>query len=135
MGLDALDQSMILEYALMHDIDEIWTGDMPSPHKETLAKREPLPESLEGGRYIHSDTPEDARLVRTGSLPSHLKAIIRGADLIDAWQWISQYGNGRHRHQVMVDCWDRLNKFMWANGQGSSLVCAMKKVIENILEE
>lgn len=111
MDVSQIEQRDVLEWALMHDIDEIWTGDMPSPYKETLDKREPLPESLEGGRYIHSYPVTDARLAASGALPSHLKAIIRAADLIDAWQWISQYGNGLCSWMVVDDCWERLEEF------------------------
>jgi len=129
MGLTDEEVASIQSKSLIHDIDEIWTGDMPSPHKESLNERVALAETRGGyrGRYM-SDPPgaEDGARVRS----RRIDEVIRGADRIDAWQWIRQYGVGIYKSEVEVDCWNRLSEFMEA--APATLEEAMHKMINKI---
>jgi hypothetical protein len=109
MALSPTQKMELMEKALIHDMDEIYTGDMPSPHKELTRQREALPEISEGdggtytgsGRTGHGGTVEHP----WNAIPG----IIRAADLIDALQWSQKYVLD---HYVIQDCQRRLDRFI-----------------------
>lgn len=79
-GTDSL--SRLMQYALVHDLDEIWTGDVPGPGKRLLVNGH--------AAVIKSALAERMRNI----LPQHyvsytehcpdIKALVRCADMIDA---------------------------------------------------
>ena len=100
---------LLVEKALLHDIDEIWTGDMPSPAKEALAKREPLPRSAPGGRHIgagHGDEDDGDPVEQPWNIISET---IRAADRLDAYRWSQKYVLDS---AVKNDCTQRLYNLM-----------------------
>lgn len=129
MGLDDETISEIRDHALVHDIDEIRTGDMPSPHKEALKKREPLPESSSGyaGRWP-SGSDESHR--GTVEHPWNVvDPVIRAADRIDAAIWSSKYVMD---DDVVADCAVRLSRFQKDN-RIVSLNTAISQVMTELL--
>lgn len=68
-------------YALLHDIDEVFTGDLPTPTKAAIRFQGVEPNELFEGQGEKQP-------------PDHIKAIIKVADLIDNWFFISEHGAG-----------------------------------------
>ena len=90
------DQDMLRRIsvaAMLHDIDEVIEGDIPTPTKEKNG--------------INSDTP---LLVR--SLPLKAQKLVKLADLIESYWFIKEFGVGRHAKQVVTNCYDRLYAYM-----------------------
>lgn len=85
-NLEASQQVLLYELALLHDLSEIVTGDMPSPIKRALRehfKGQPSPvDELE--RAI---CPDAAEREDQAKLPeqSYLWRILKLADILDAW--------------------------------------------------
>lgn len=76
-----LNKYELCYYALLHDLDEVFTGDMPTPTKTALRQNGVEPNALFPGQGE----------VRP---PDELYNIIKLADLIDNWFFISQHGSG-----------------------------------------
>lgn len=87
--------------AISHDLHEIHTGDVPTPAKEK-ALMVPTPR---GKNAKHTPWSETSELV------------VKFADLIQAWWFISQWGTGRHAEEVAKNCHVRLS-MMFENFRG-----------------
>lgn len=91
--VDIEDDCNIIKYALDHDLDEIFTGDIPTPAKERLG----LKTDYNGNSYARCSTEE--------------AMIVKLADVIDALQFLIDNQVGRHAHQVadyLMDKYDQL---------------------------
>lgn len=133
MGLNDEHLFSLIRIALLHDIEEIWTGDMPSPHKELMAKRVSTGDTHNAprGRYTGSSlTCEDGPPVASGDTSNggSMVAIVRAADLIDAWQWSKKFVLDP---DVVEDCEGRLSTFM-LQLMGDSLCLAMIQVMDEL---
>jgi len=93
-NLSAEDQVLLYELALMHDLSEVVTGDMPSPIKRELKKVFPPGESpidkLEAG--ICPDAAEREHFALR-SRP-HIYYCMKLSDILDAMVVIKQEGKG-----------------------------------------
>lgn len=69
-------------YAILHDIDEVFTGDIPTPTKTAMRAAGVEPNSLFTGQEANSP------------MPAEMKALLKIADLIDNWHFINQHGAG-----------------------------------------
>lgn len=83
---------LVMKYAFDHDLDEILTGDIPTPAKDTLK----LPDMYCGGSKEECTVSEIA--------------IVGLADMIEALRFINVHGLGRLAAQVMDGLIDRLNQ-------------------------
>jgi 5'-deoxynucleotidase YfbR-like HD superfamily hydrolase len=81
MSLTAVERANVMDYALRHDLGEIVTGDMPGPAKRALT--DPMLVSSYEESFLVSigQDPQD--------WPDYVKHIIKAADCIDAYYWIS----------------------------------------------
>lgn len=84
LGYPAENRKQLVYAAMVHDNDEVISGDAPSPTKG--APKAYPPEK--GG------------------------AIVKAADLLEALWFIAQHGVGRHGKAVEKDCADRLMLFL-----------------------
>lgn len=93
--LSAEDQVLLYELALMHDLSEVVTGDMPSPIKRQLKSVFPPGESpidqLEA--RICPDAAEREHAAIT--MRPHVYYCVKLADILDAMVVIKQEGKGR----------------------------------------
>jgi len=86
-----IDDERIIKYAFEHDLDEILTGDIPTPAKDS------------GKVDIKYNGKNDALLTELE------RAVVKIADLLEANWWLNTNGIGRHASQVMDGLIDRLN--------------------------
>jgi len=87
-----MDDIKIMKYAFDHDLDEVNTGDIPSPTKEKLKIKD---------CYAGKNKSECS---------SREIAIVAIADLIEAVWFINTHGLGRHAAIVADNLIDRLNR-------------------------
>jgi len=84
-----------VRWALMHDVPEVLTGDLPTPIKKIIpAGKLKGIEAKSGGiyrEYISTDRPYDDEL---------LLHIVKIADLIEAREFLIRYGRGDHAGKV-----------------------------------
>lgn len=92
-----IDDEYVIKYALEHDLDEIRTGDIPSPTKITMASE---------GTHV------EYRGVNKPAQHGYPHAIVKGADLIEACWFITENAVGRHAKKVEKYMWTKLDEFM-----------------------
>ena len=78
----AVDDTKVIKYALDHDLDEILTGDIPTPAKERLS----INTAYDGKSFKECNGEE--------------KSIVALADMIEAIAFITDNQVGRHAHTV-----------------------------------
>ncbi len=107
----------IMKYAFDHDLDEILTGDIPTPAKEMLKTK-------------------DAYIGKSRSRCDSIElAIVSLADSIEAIWYINIHGLGRHSVQVCDYLIDKLNKRVALySSMSSKLEEAVGKVVRDINE-
>ena len=104
-----IDDAQIIKYALEHDLDEVLSGDIPSPAKKMFGLKVP-----QGGK-------NNADCVN--------KQIVKMADLIEAVWFIKEAGIGRHADIVAGRLDDELRVF--TNTTSAELRAAAKKIRKN----
>lgn len=105
-------------YAVLHDIEEVYTGDIPTPTKVKMRELGFDPNEM-------SDCP-CPEVQPTGMI----RDIIKIADLIDNWFWIKNNGTGGRSFAVANEVHGRLLVAM--AGAGADLRAGAQKVIQYI---
>lgn len=78
----------VMNYAMVHDIEEVYTGDIPSSFK----------------RQLRAECPEVAPLLDgLKSTPGEVRSIVKLADLLEAMYYIREFGGSRLAEQVLAD--------------------------------
>ena len=96
--LTAEDQVLLYELALTHDLSEIVTGDMPSPIKRALRDHfEGQPSPID---QLEAAICPDAAELEHRAKQTHLYAILKLADILDALVVIQQEGKGSARDAI-----------------------------------
>ena len=90
-GLTEEEQWVAERYALIHDVPEIRTGDMPTTIKTPLAKAQRMAFELEA-------LPEIAVIKR--ELPSYVADLVKICDIAESILFIKVHGLGRHAQDV-----------------------------------
>lgn len=106
-------------YALLHDIDEVFTGDLPTPTKMAIRAQGVEPNELFDGQ---GEKP----------IPPHIKLIIKIADLIDNYIFISQHGAGTRAAGAASEVRGRLDEAL--DGAPPDLQRAGREVLSYIEE-
>lgn len=133
MGLGDEILLRLMEKALMHDMEEVWTGDIPSPHKEHLRRTggSPCNTHMGVGTYAPGMLSEGEGEPPVGSgihQNTVVDDIVRAADRIDAWQWSQKYVLDQF---VKEDCLARLTRFM--NYEPNNSLCgAMNTIVKKL---
>jgi hypothetical protein len=129
MDLSDSQVASIQSAALIHDMEEVWTGDLPSPYKESLKRTGGSPSWIGWDIGIPvaglSDAPDPTPPVGP-EIPFNtvVADVVRAADRIDAWQWSQKYVLDEF---VKADCETRMMQFM-----NSHMWDAMETLISEI---
>ena len=94
MGFDDQTIASVTQLALLHDIGEVRTGDIPTPTKKVLR-------GAFGSDFDGVLAQFDA--VDVSDLPAHIKAILKCADYLDSMFFLGEHKVGRHADAVMAD--------------------------------
>ncbi len=89
-----MDDTNVIKYGLDHDLDEIETGDIPSPAKNRMEIT-----TIYRGKSWKLCSPVE-------------RAIVKAADLIDAYIFIKYNSHDRHGNQVYKYTEEKLNSYM-----------------------
>lgn len=87
---DVRDQDLreeVIKYAVVHDMDEIKTGDIPSPFKRRLRQECPA--------VIHV-------LDGTTFVPTEIKGIVKMADGLEAIYYLREFGGSRYAQEDIL---------------------------------
>lgn len=77
-----------LEYALVHDAEEVYTGDIPSSFKRVLREHAPNVSVLLDGRQ--------------DNIPDEVKAVVKLADYLEAIYYLREFGGSRLSRDVVL---------------------------------
>jgi 5'-deoxynucleotidase YfbR-like HD superfamily hydrolase len=89
-------ESLICYYALIHDVGEVYTGDIPTPTKAKM---------LQAGLDINNF---DMDAVMENHPSEEIKSIIKAADLIDNYLFILEHGIGSRARSAQIEVFGRL---------------------------
>ena len=108
----------LIKMALEHDIDEIITGDIPTPGKKEIEKEYHF-KFDSGGKNMNKATTDE-------------RHILKVSDLIEAYVFILEYGVGRYAKFTVDELDDKLNQYF--HTMPKHLQIAVYNVLVKILE-
>jgi hypothetical protein len=91
-----------LEYALLHDADEAWSGDIPGPLKAFMDVDLPL------DRMLRDWAPKADK----ATVPGLVAALVKLADLVEAAKYLHKYGDNDHAIHVYTKYRKRIDEFL-----------------------
>lgn len=118
MNTNHISESELCFFALMHDIKEVYTGDIPTPTKAKMRGAGFDPENFD------PEVPDERQP------PPEMKAIIRLADLIDNYLFIAEHGQGTRARSAAAEVSSRLGRAI--GGAPSDLQQAAQWVLEYV---
>jgi hypothetical protein len=89
-----IDDSNVIKYALDHDLDEIMTGDIPSPAKSRM-----------GIKDIYDGKGR-------GQCNEIERLVVKAADLIDSYQFIKHHRIGHHGDVVYMHVCNKFEEWL-----------------------
>ena len=102
----AVNRRALSDHALTHDLEEVVTGDVPSPMKSALR-----------GTYEFKKVEDEAKAQMGDGFPGPAlkgtlaEAVVKLADLIDAYRFLLRYGvECQHKAAVVVELRDKVYK-------------------------
>lgn len=111
-----IDDGPVIKAALEHDLDEIMTGDMPSPVKRRMRNAGFCPDALE-------NRPDRGYVV-------HM--IVKAADYMECILFLQENGVGRHAEQVLTWIVERKDEML--DGENEELRRAYDLVWGEIIQ-
>ena len=91
-----IDFGELLEWALTHDLTELVTGDVPTPHKSKLLRPEAEEEMFPKFASEKAGTSQEVR------------EIVKVADLLDAYQFADKFMVDSRRVGILITMMERL---------------------------
>lgn len=105
---------LVMVAAMFHDIDEVISGDMPTPTKQRLRDAGVEPNDL-FKEYQILDTKIFKQLI------PDIEVIIKCADHLDTLFFLQTNGLGRHAEQVMQERLAAATKYFAENGRPGAI--------------
>lgn len=107
---NSMERALTLEYALVHDLAEVVTGDIPSPAKRVIEDEAPgLLNKLEE-KSLQFIYPDAVKLIR-GAQNTPGQAIVKLADCVEALVFVSKFGTDKEAAMgVKKAMWKHLNE-------------------------
>ncbi|QRE00549.1 hypothetical protein [Burkholderia phage BCSR129] len=90
------DPMQAMYWAMMHDIDEDTTGDMPSHVKAEIRRR---------GVEVND-------MAKFDRVPAEFRTVVKMADRLEGIFWLSEYRHGSHANWVLSDIEQSAAKFL-----------------------
>lgn len=129
--LDQWDRSMACQWALMHDLPEVKTGDLATPIKRAMREAVPHSDPIRRIELSLDDEYRDLYLSIKNGRPWIL-ALVKAADLMEAIDFLQTEGLGRHAIDVQVGLSDALSR-IWAELRPHSI--HWQQIINQVREE
>lgn len=98
-GKDPDVNRAVCYYALIHDVAEAYTGDIPTPTKARMKKEGFDPDKMVG-------------MAQESSVPIWIQKIIKAADLIENYVFISEHASGARGRLAAVEVGGRLRGYL-----------------------
>ncbi len=98
---DEIFSDKVMRHALFHDLDEIVTGDIPTPTKQRLIAHAPGIKDL-----LDTAPPPKA----TEHSKDAIRQIVKLADIIESAFHVKQHGDGIHARQVAIDVENKMKE-------------------------
>jgi 5'-deoxynucleotidase YfbR-like HD superfamily hydrolase len=115
-----IDDVHVIKAALEHDLDEVITGDIPTPGKERLRRHGVDPNIIRDERkHVRKDSMVDA--------------IVKVADTIESVYFIHNHGNTRHAKIVKDKMMVRMDEMLANTGGGVELEMAGRFILDKLL--
>lgn len=99
-NVPGIDEKTVCYFALIHDVKEAYTGDIPTPTKTGMKLAGFDPDHY---NKDHADEPSPVDKVQ---------AIIKAADLIDNYIFISEHGIGTRARAAVDEVGGRLDEYL-----------------------
>lgn len=87
---NSMDRDSILKWALVHDLDEVWTGDIPTPAKDILNSISPGITAELKSRVLMANSPESLAIIR-GVKDSLAYAIVKLGETVESMLFVQSY--------------------------------------------
>lgn len=95
-----IDEKTVCYFALIHDVKEAYTGDIPTPTKTGMKVA-----GFDPDNYCEDHASEQEP-------PSKVKEIIKAADLIENYIFISEHGTGTRARAAVAEVGGRLRSYL-----------------------
>jgi len=106
---NSFERQGVGDWALVHDADEIWTGDLPSPIKSILEELSPGILKKLKDKVLSENLPTVAGSMR-GIEGTFASQVVKIAECVEAFTYYSAHSyNTRHRTEVLA----YLNQQLW----------------------
>ena len=122
LEMDAIARFDILHAGLLHDAEEVWSGDTPSPYSKFMDI--PL--------YVKKRLQKMLAPFNYDVYIAHYSDIIKLADLIEAYHWIKEEENmGNKNLKLMrIEIWTKINnaiKNLNCTVEQEALICDLAR--------
>jgi 5'-deoxynucleotidase YfbR-like HD superfamily hydrolase len=100
-NIPSVPKTTVVYYGLIHDIEEVILGDLPTPTKARMKHK-----GLDWNKLVKMVISDEERLAPS----ENLQKLIKTADKMEALWFITTYGIGRHAELVqerMVADWEK----------------------------
>ena len=119
-ALAKIDDDEIIKFALEHDLDEILTGDIPSPTKKRA-------------RSIGVDLNKLESKGKHAMPGPEVRAVVKAADMIENLWFLVENGVGRHAHEESVLLNDIVDDYLLELNDLSPIIAkSARKVAESV---
>lgn len=127
MGLAPQIVANVAAAALLHDADEVRTGDIPTPTKKRIKSH--------FGCDAFDVALGEFALPHTGGLPPAIHTIIKCADYLESLVFLAEHKVGRHADAVMDDIGHDADTYFTQAGEAGAVAASLWSELQNAVYE